>query len=193
MSNYYNLEGIKAEISRQIEQETARMEAWKKVTFPTKKDGKPFAIMSKNIEGARLSPASYAMQPGENVLSITTWSANNGYVRDEVNAHELVKNMKDEAMKAKTQNYQPEQTYLEQVYAYDLDDIKAAVAARIEYLEKRITSLEKQLERADEVYATFKGAYAAAVKALSDSAIKDDDTTLYYAVFDTIKNRFPYC
>lgn len=193
MSNYYNLEGIKTEISRQIEQETARMEAWKKVTFPTKKDGKPFAILSKNIEGARLSPVSYATQPGENILSISTWSANNGCVHDEVKAYELVKYIKDEAMKAKTQNYQPKQTYLEQVYTYDLDDIKAAVAARIEHLEKRIASLEKQLERADEVYTTFKTAYAAAVKVLSDSAIKDDDKTLYYAVFDTIKNRFPYC
>ena len=47
MSNYYNLDGIKTELEKQIEETTAKLEAWENVTFPTKKDGTPFKGVRK--------------------------------------------------------------------------------------------------------------------------------------------------
>lgn len=192
MSNYYNLDGIKTMLTREIRKEETRLAAWKAVTFPTKKDGKPFAILGKNISGARLFTRSYAMQPGENALAITAWGKEVGYVSDEIDAHCLVKYIKDDAMKAKTQNYQPKLTYLEQVYTYDLDDIKTAIAARIDHLESRINALKKQVDSADDIFTTFRDAYKNAMETLDKMTADDDDKTLYYAIRDTVKDRYPY-
>lgn len=52
MANYYNLDGVKKNIEKEIEANEKLLEVWEKVTFPIKKDGKPFATMSKNISGA---------------------------------------------------------------------------------------------------------------------------------------------
>lgn len=37
MANYYNLDGIKTQLAKTLAQEQSFLEAWEKVTFPTKK------------------------------------------------------------------------------------------------------------------------------------------------------------
>lgn len=44
MANYYNLDGIKTQLNKNLSREKSLLEAWKKVTFPTKKDGTPFKM-----------------------------------------------------------------------------------------------------------------------------------------------------
>lgn len=193
MSEYYNLDAIKTGIEKEISVASANLEAWKKVTFPTKKDGKPFSVMSKNINGARYSLESYAMQPGEYELTVSSWSSAAGYVSDTVKAHELVRYLKDESMKAKTENYQPKQACLEQVYTFDLDDIKKAVADRIAYLENRIDDLKRQWEKADSVFKAFRNAYESAMNQLTEDCKEFSHSDLFYAVRDCVKSRYPYC
>ena len=53
MNNYYNLEGIKTELNKRLSYEKSILQAWENVTFPTKKDGTPFKVMSKNFENAK--------------------------------------------------------------------------------------------------------------------------------------------
>lgn len=193
MSEYYNLDAIKTGIEKEISISAAYLEAWKKVTFPTKKDGKPFAVMSKNISGARYSLESYAMQAGEYELTVTAWSSAAGYVSDTVKAHELVRYLKDESMKAKTENYQPKQTYLEQVYTFDLEDIKKAIADRIAYLETRIDDLKRQREKASKVFQDFRNAFESAMNTLTEDCKEFSHNDLFYAVRDCVKSRYPYC
>lgn len=193
MSNYYNLDGIKTELTKEIARKKATMQAWENVSFPTKKDGTPFKVMSKNIAGATYYTEAYAMQPGEYMLKVVTWADGSGYVSSEVRAHELVKYLKDETKLAKTQNYQPKQTYLEQVYTYDLDDIKQEVATKIATLKAEIIELETQLALAPEVFTTFRNAYSKALHELEQTSRKSENSTLYYMVLDTVKNRYPYC
>lgn len=45
MASYYNLDGIITELKKRNAEDRAKLEAWEAVTFPTKKDGKPFARM----------------------------------------------------------------------------------------------------------------------------------------------------
>lgn len=189
----YNLDGIKTQLNKQIEEARARLEAWEKVTFPTKKDGTPFKIMSKNISGATYYMESYAMQPGEYRLRVTTWCKASGYISSEIDVYVLVKYLKDEAKKAKTQNYQPKVSYLEQVYTYDIEDIKEAVALKIDMLKREIKQLEEQQEKAHSVFTAFREAYAAAITQLEQDAGKAENSTLYYMVLDTVKDRYPYC
>jgi len=193
MSEYYNLDAIKTGIEKDIAINTAYLEAWKKVSFPTKKDGKPFATMSKNISGARYSMESYAMQAGEYELTVTAFCNAAGYISDTVKAHELIRYMKDESMKAKTENYQPKQMYLEQVYTYDLDDIKKAIANRIAYLESYISDLKAQKANAEKVFKNFRNAYENAMKQLETDCSEFSHKDLFYAVRDCVKSRYPYC
>lgn len=187
MSNHHNLEGITKALRGELSQTCALLEAWEKVTFPTKKDGKPFKVMPKNIDGATYAQVSYATQPGEYSISVSAWANIGGYVCDGIKAYEMVKYMKDETKKAKTQNYQPKISYLEQVYAYDLDDIKQAVADRIEGLKAKAARLEKEIQNAEAAYLAFANAYVAALKKLEETVGR---STAYIAVRDTVTAQY---
>lgn len=200
MASFYNLDEIKSELNKKIATAQAQFDAWKKVIFPTKKDGKPFAIMSKNINGAIYCQNKISMQPGENVLCITAFCDGVGYVDDEINCYELVKYLTDDEKKAKTENYMPKQSYLEQIYKYDIEDIKNAVDNRINYLYDRILSLKAQLNIVDKVYHNFRACYEKALQELErdcESArnvgFSNNRNDIYYMILDTIKDRFPYC
>lgn len=193
MSEYYNLDAIKTGIAKDIAINTAFIEAWRKVSFPTKKDGKPFAAMSKNISGAKYEMESYAMQPGEYELTVYTFCNAAGYVSDTIKAHNLVKYLKDESMKAKTQNYQAQNGFLEQVYTFDLEDIKNAVSEHIAYLENRIFDLKAQQESAKRVFDNFRTAYKNAMQQLETDCKAFSHSDLFYAVRDCVKSRYPYC
>ena len=193
MSEFYNLDAIQTSIKKDIAINQAYVDAWKKVSFPTKKDGKPFAILSKNIDGAKLNQVSYAMQPGENELTVYTHCNVAGYVYDTIKVYELVRYLKDENMLAKTENYQPiVSKYLEQVYTFDLDDIKKAVSDRIEYLEKYVDDLKAQLAKSQKVFNAFKDAYSSAMKTLENETSEFSHKDLFYAVRDCVKARYPY-
>ena len=188
----YNLNGIIGNLEKEIDREESIVAAWEKVTYPTKKDGKPFAQMGKNISGARYNLESYAMQPGEYELSVTGWSKKQGYVSDTIKAHNLVKYLKSDTMRAKTKNYMPKQSYLEQVYKYDLDDIKTAVRDRIERGRATVSALKKSMERAESAYKAFADAYTNALKQLAKDAGKEEESTLYYSVLDTVEKHQRY-
>lgn len=192
MSNYFNLEGIKTEIEKQIDRDVAILNAWKNVTFPTKKDGSAFKQMGKNISGATYCIGQYSLQPGEYILRVNAWCKSCGYVNDEMNAHNLVKYVNEEK-KLKIENHMPKVSYLEQIYCFDLDDIKEAVNNRIEYFEKRVANLTEQLTLADQAYKNFVAAYRAAVEQLDKDAKKANDSTLHYMIMETVKARYPYC
>ena len=200
MTNFYNLDGIKTELTKEISKTETLLAAWEQVTFPTKKNGEPFANMSRNISGAPYAATEYAMQPGENKLSVTTWDKINGYVSDEIDCHSLVKYLQDEKKIAKIANYMPKQSYLEQVYRYDIEDIKEAVSNRINYLKDRIITLKAQLNIVDDCYNNFKKCYAKAIEELTNDCkaagsvgFSNGKNDIYYMILDTIKDRFPYC
>ena len=192
MSNYYDLNDIKNAISNNIEKHEAFLKAWENVTFPTKKDGSAFKQMQKNISGATYYMESWAMQPGEYRICVNTRCSCAGYITDEIGAHELVKYLKDENKKAKTQNYMQKISYLEQVYVFDLEDIKEAVKNRIEYHKNTIESYKKQLEIASAAYKAFAEQFKKAVVELETTTNKKENDTLYYAIFDTVTRCYPY-
>lgn len=195
MSSAYNLDGIKTQIKKDLARSKFILDAWKAVSFPTKKDGKPFANFGKNFSGASYRADPYAMQAGENMLRVGGWcdDMNLGYIYSDVPMYELVEYVKDENMLAKKQNYMPKQTCLEQVYKYDLDDAKNAISRKIARLEKRVKELSEQLENADQIFHAYLDAYGTAQKTLSDSVSQWSNKDLYYLVRDTVKERYPYC
>lgn len=192
MSNYYNADGIKTMLKTELEKARAFSAAWHAVSYNTKKDGASFVNMQKNINGAKYTIKSYAMQDGEYELTVYTEAKLCGYIHDSINCYELVRYLKDDTRKAKTQNYMPKIDYLEQVYRYDIDDIKTAVTARAEYCEKYAAELESMIENCEQVYKQVRALYAAFMNAAKELTASYEHTTLYYAIIDTIKERFPY-
>lgn len=191
-SNLYNLDGIQTEIRKDIERKEAILAAWQAVTFPTKKDGTPFKIMSKNISGAALRSEDYAMQPGENKLKVFAWGKTTGYVESYIYAYCHVCDLKDEKKIEKTQNYMPKQAYLKQIYCFDLEDIKEAVSAKIENTKVELEQLRDQLEASETVYTEFRKAYSEALSKLAIDSKKAENSNLYYMIVDTV-TKHPYC
>ena len=192
MSDYYDLNDIKNAISNDIEKHEAILKAWENVTFPTKKDGSAFKQMQKNISGATYYMESWATQPGEYRIRVNAHCNCAGYITDEIDAHVLVKYLKDENKKAKTQNYMQKISYLEQVYMFDIEDIKEAIKNRIEYHKNTIEAHKKQLEVASAAYKTFAEQFKKAVVELETTTNKKENSTLYHAIFDTVTKRYPY-
>ena len=56
----YNLDDIRTEINNYLAEAETKLKAWEAVTYPTKKDGKPFAAISRNINGANYHTSQYA-------------------------------------------------------------------------------------------------------------------------------------
>ena len=179
---YGRIEEIKNELAREIEKDTAYIEAWEKVEILTKKDGTPFANFAKNFSGATVFIPIYAMQSGERAIRVNVCTKSCGYTYDEINLYNLVKNMKDEKKLAKTENYQPKQTYLEQVYSYDMDDAKEAIENRIAYLKDRVETMKRQYENAETIFNKFKNEYEKLISDLEKDTEKDKNSTLFYAI-----------
>lgn len=201
MSNYYNLDGIKTALKKEIATNTALLAAWESVTYPTKKDGKPFAVLAKNIDGAKLEVKPYAWRGYERQLTVYAQSRETGYIHESIDCYNIIKYMDSTDPRLnKKENYAPHEALLEDVYIYDLDDIKNAVTGRIEQLKKSVASLNMQLTQADAIYTRFAAAYGAAVEGLqeackncADPGYSDGKNFAYYAILETIKNRYPYC
>ena len=191
MSNCYNLDGILTALNKEIAETVALLESWKKVTFATKKDGKPFAVMSKNINGARYDKYPYGSQAGQYNIGVTAWSESCGYVNDTIDLWCQVRYLKNPAQIAKMENYMPVVPGLHQIYKYDLEDIKAAVNDHISQLESKLASLNEQKETAHAAFTAFRAAYADAIEKLKETV--GEGTTLYYNVLDTVKQAYPYC
>lgn len=89
----------------------------------------------------------------------------------------------------------PKQPCLEQVYKYDLEDIKEAVNNRIEFLKENVKSLKRQLEIADKAYIAFRKAYEDAMNVLDNvtETKKDEYSFLKSNILETVKYHYPYC
>lgn len=192
MSNYYNLDGIKTELEKRLSYEKSILKAWENVTFPTKKDGTPFKVMSKNFDGAKLYLDNFAWHDYEKRLKVNTFDDLNGYISEDINCYNQVKYISDKSKLEKVSNIMPKEPMLEQVYVYDLDDIKEDIKKTINRHKKNIMSLEKQIVQAEKAYNDFVADYKKAIENLIETCGANDNS-LFYAVRDTVKTRYPYC
>lgn len=193
MANYYNLDGIITELKKRNAEDRAKLEAWEAVTFPTKKDGTPFARMQQNISGATYGKEPCTLQPCGMRLRVSKWSSeyNVGYVVDDIRCYCLVKYLR-EPFRSKTQNFQLKDPMLEQAYKFDLEDIKLAVEERKTQLRGYIATREKQIAAAPAALENFREAYGKALEALAEDTGKAESATLHSMIFDTVISRYPY-
>lgn len=66
----YKLNNLIQELKTKKEDLRAILEAWEAVTFPTKKNGASYAVLSKNINGAHITTESYNIKGVEDNLEV---------------------------------------------------------------------------------------------------------------------------
>lgn len=188
MSNMYSLDNIMIAFKKDIAKYKALQKAWEAVTYPTKKNGEPFSIMSKNISGAEYKTADYATRNSDKVLTVYAFEKDMGvgYAYDFIYCYASVKNMTDDRPKTKSQNVLPKEPMLSQTYLYDIDDIKQAVNDRINQIKEKIAALEEQLEIVPVAYEEFKSEYDKAVQHLKMRTNYGSSGSAFYTIKDTV-------
>ena len=188
MSKCYNLDGIKTDWKKELDRCQALKEAWEKVTFPTKKDGTPFKVMSKNINGAHYEPCQYMTYGYEYRVRVTTHSNLSGYVSDEFNTYDNVRYINDVKRAKIDKNIVKSRYGLADMYVFDLDDIKESVKEKIEYYTKQIEKIECDLSNVDVAFNEFEKAYRGICVTLSKRISKYNATDIK----DTITDEYRY-
>lgn len=195
MSNYYNLDGVKTYLARTLDEKESLLAAWKAVTFNTKKDGSPFAALAKNFNNARIGRECYDTREYEKRLYVVAMPTRlNGYMSDSIKLWEDTYYFPDNDCRLmKTEKIIDIGVKGHDQYIYDVEDVKTAIAKRIAVLAKECEELRKEIARAETVYNNFKAAYKQAMDTLILDTREFDSKALYYAVLETIKERYPYC
>lgn len=159
MTNY-NEADVRSELTRDLNKYKALKNAWEKVTYPTKKDGSPFKVLSKNFENATLRQWPYAIHTYELILEVYTYAE-----------HE---NGSSEAISDSLYCYSNAEER-----SLTLDEIKVLISDRIAYYETLIDNTESDLEAFHELYTSFYDSYKSAVDKLNAACA---DKSTYYAI-----------
>lgn len=181
-----DLENIKRNLERRIDEYETLLVAWKNVSFPTKKDGSPFKNLARNFEGATLTGNKNTLN---RQLIVYTHSRLNGYIDDGIDCYGYTTTMNPttlQRMKDKPQNVG------DFYYIYDLDDIKEEINEKIKFLEERIIAMKKELLVTDKAYNEYKQAIQNAIDKLEETTVIDNDKTLFYMIYDYSSQTY-YC
>lgn len=141
-----NLEREKRSYTDWAERSEALADAWGKVTYPTKKNGEPFANLGKNFNGAVIQKAPQDWGVGEQSIHVYT-KTNGKYDEDYINLYEVLskynKCPRAEANPERILNRAP---YLNPVYILTLEEIKEDIAKRIEDLKSNAKTCRERAE-----------------------------------------------
>lgn len=142
MERIYSIEDAKAKMQKSVKFYACRIEAWKNVTRLYKKDGKPFAILSKNFEGAKFVQKSYYHNQEEFTIYFT--DENGSYQTDYINVY-TEKDTPDSIEKAIKDR-------IEQYEAWKEKDERglADIERQLEAINPALEELKKAIEAAKE-------------------------------------------
>lgn len=188
MSSYKNLEDIKKEFNKRIEEQKTLLEAWEKVERATKKDGSNFVALAKNFKNATIKNNEYVLRPSKkiHVYGITK---NNKYVDDSIETNELVKYAKrhidaDRILK---------ESYLEPWYEKTVDEIFEDIEERKETLRKNIKNFEEEIKISEKYYNMVNIHLESIHNILNELSVKKPNSnflSLRYALEDVVKNHY---
>lgn len=191
MDIYYDTKSMKEKLTKELERIVAILTAWQNVTFPTKKDGTRFSVLSKNIEGAKLEKHSYSIIPGTQEITVYTHCNAYGYIHDSLSCYTQTKYIPaTDPRLLKTQNIKKIYPF-EEMYFYDVDDIQQTIKTRVEYLKKQISDIKKQIAAADKAYNQFKKDYENAVAKLHKlSVFENGNTELKNMILNSVQKNY---
>lgn len=184
-----NCNDIEEALKKEIAITKAIIEAWKNVRFVTKKDGTSFKNLSRNIENAYLFNESYHIKNVENKLRVFTRRKHNEgfYCEDVIDCYRSTQYWNDERIKTKPNNI-VSGIYHYDIYVFDIEDIKNAVAERIKDKEEYLDSLMNQLMNLNNAFNNFYNGYSNLIDKLKKETFCKDifGTKAYYMILDDV-------
>lgn len=189
----YDANDIRTSLEKDLIKAETLLKAWENVTYPTKKDGTPYAVMSKNINGATYAKCPWASREGEIDLTVYAHDDTNGYISDSIACYANADVLTD-AQKSKPENLTLKCAGLKQLYKYDLEDIKTRVNDRIAYLTQYCAVLRGDMLRLGDAYSTYLAAINSARTELYAQLTRNGafDTHAYYPIIDTADKATRY-
>lgn len=139
-----SLDTIQTNTKRQLVQNIAALNAWKKVKHLTKKDGTEFKFVSKSFENAKID---YDFS-GKPVLKVCFHDDYNGYSNDEIWLYDSY------SAYSKAQKY-PENTYINRVHYLTPLEAMEVVNEKIKYYENVINEKKETLEKLEPLYIEY--------------------------------------
>lgn len=178
-----NLEEVIERLDSYIKANEGRVEALKKIEFPTKKDGSEFAVFSKNFTNCRIE-SDVTMNPHNLKLSYYYNDGVRTFNEDWINLYLYIDEMaKDDPRREKAN---PHITLLRDSYSLTVQETKQAIADRISLYEKYIEEYKQAKEKATKDYKTLKAKINEVHELIKSYEEKDytKPNTLYYSFCD---------
>lgn len=139
-----SLDTIQTNTKRQLAQNIAALNAWKKVKHLTKKDGTEFKFISKTFENAKID---YDFS-GKPILKVYFHDDYNKYSNDEIRLYDSYNAY------SKTQKY-PENTYIDRVHYLTPLEAMEVISENIKYYENVINEEKEALEKLETLYIEY--------------------------------------
>ena len=139
-----SLDTIQTSIKRQLAQNIAALNAWKKVKHLTKKDGTEFKFISKSFENAKID---YDFS-GKPILKVYFHDDYNWYSNDEIWLYDSYNAY------SKTQKY-PENTYIDRVHYLTPLEAMKVVSEKVKYYENVINEKKETLKNLETLYIEY--------------------------------------
>lgn len=139
-----SLDTIQTNTKRQLAQNIAALNAWKKVKHLTKKDGTEFKFISKSFENAKIG---YDFS-GKPILKVHFHDDYNRYSSDEIWLYDSYNAY------SKIQKY-PENTYIDRVHYLTPLEAMEAISERVKYYENVINKRKETLEKLEPLYIEY--------------------------------------
>lgn len=145
-----SLDTIQTNIKRQLAQNIAALNAWKKVKHLTKKDGTEFKFISKSFENAKID---YDFS-GRPVLKVYFHDDYNGYSNDEIWLYDSY-DAHSKTQKYPESTYINESTYFNRVHYLTPLEAMEVVSEKIKCYEDVINEKKETLEKLEALYIEY--------------------------------------
>ena len=171
-----NLQDIIEKLERYETSNKNKLDALKKIEFPTKKDGSEFAVFSKNFTNCRITGDSFYPK-----LEYDYRDGNGSWTYDWLSIYEFVDAMKEGDPRKEKAN--PKQSCLRQTYNLTVAEVQNEIQRAIERTEQNIIRYQREKEIAKQIYPKFEKQFAEIHEQL-EKLNNDDTATLFYAFND---------
>ena len=182
-----NLEQIKEELKKSIEEYEAKIAAWENVKRVTKKDGSNFSTLSKNFENAKIEVVSYSIR-NEKQIRVCGRTKSGNFFEDYFSIVPCVNNVKFEVAPER----QIKESFLTPYFYMTVEEIEETIKTRIATYKEYIENYEEQLKIADQFYVLIQNELDKISEILN--AVSDKRSTknlsLRYALEHKVKEHY---
>ena len=134
------------EMKKSLQEAETLAELWGAITYPTKKNGEPYAVLSKNFANCRVGLSRIAIYDFEKAIEVHGRTASGHYIYDSLNCYYAMggysKYPRAEAHPERVTKPSP---YLVPFYVLSLDEIKEDIATRKAYWESVVADKKDAL------------------------------------------------